>query len=337
MRRTTGRRPVRSWSGGFFFPDDADRALIEPKRRAHNRLGFAVQMTTVRFLGVFLDDPTDAEPHVLRPPGRGDLAEHDQRPGGGAGRDVVAGTPRDSLYVLDVLYDRDGGKRPEMIVTDTASYSDIVFGLFTLAGFAYAPQLADLPDQKMWRVDRTTDYRAFRYAARGRVDLARIERPWEDILRIIGSVHTGAVRAYDVIRMLYRDGRPTCPRTATARWSPSTSRPARAPRNSSASAGTGAALVTRRSASSARAPAPCNGPPPPATRSSGCASTSSRSVRRPSTGRRNRCGGPLRRPIRPLSYDAARMVFTRANETLGANWTLHDLRHIVSAWFPCGD
>lgn len=35
----------------------------------------------------------------------------------------------------------------------------------------------------------------------------------------------------------------------------------------------------------------------------------------------------LRRPIRPLSYDAARMVFTRANEILGANWTLHDLRH----------
>lgn len=45
----------------------------------------------------------------------------------GLGGKVVAGTPRDSLYVLDVLYDRDGGKRPEMIVTDSASYSDIVF------------------------------------------------------------------------------------------------------------------------------------------------------------------------------------------------------------------
>ncbi|MFI6182986.1 Tn3 family transposase [Nonomuraea sp. NPDC051191] len=65
----------------------------------------------------------------------------------GLGGMVVAGTPRDSLYVLDVLYDRDGGKRPEMIVTDTASYSDIVYGLLTLAGFSYAPQLADLPDQ----------------------------------------------------------------------------------------------------------------------------------------------------------------------------------------------
>ncbi|KMS80598.1 hypothetical protein ACH49_07555 [Streptomyces leeuwenhoekii] len=76
-------------------------------------------------------------------------------------------------------------------------------------GFAYAPQLADLPEQKMWRIDRTADYGAFQDAARGRVDLARIERHWEDILRIIGSIHTGAVRAYDVIRMLSRDGRPT--------------------------------------------------------------------------------------------------------------------------------
>lgn len=50
---------------------------------------------------------------------------------------------------------------------------------------------------------------AFQDAARGRVDLARSERHWEDILRIIGSIHTGAVRAYDVLRMLSRDGRPT--------------------------------------------------------------------------------------------------------------------------------
>jgi site-specific recombinase XerD len=35
----------------------------------------------------------------------------------------------------------------------------------------------------------------------------------------------------------------------------------------------------------------------------------------------------LRRPLRPLTYDAARMVFNKANAVLGANWTLHDLRH----------
>lgn len=122
---------------------------------------------------------------------------------------VVAGTPRDSLHVLDVLYDRDGGAKPQMIVTDTASYSDIVFGLLTLAGYTYAPQLADLPDQKLWCIDTRADYGPFTTAARGRIDLDRIRRHWDDILRVIASIHTGAVRAHDVIRMLSRDGHPT--------------------------------------------------------------------------------------------------------------------------------
>jgi hypothetical protein len=32
-----------------------------------------------------------------------------------------------------------------------------------------------------------------------------------------------------------------------------------------------------------------------------------------------------------LRYDAARVMFTRANAALGSNWSLHDLRHISSA------
>ena len=35
----------------------------------------------------------------------------------------------------------------------------------------------------------------------------------------------------------------------------------------------------------------------------------------------------LRRPFRALRYHAARAMFVRANASLGANWTLHDLRH----------
>jgi integrase len=35
----------------------------------------------------------------------------------------------------------------------------------------------------------------------------------------------------------------------------------------------------------------------------------------------------LRRPWRPLTYDAMRAVLRRANQQLGTNWTLHDLRH----------
>lgn len=35
----------------------------------------------------------------------------------------------------------------------------------------------------------------------------------------------------------------------------------------------------------------------------------------------------LREPYRPLTYDALRAVMGRVNTLLGANWTLHDLRH----------
>jgi integrase len=38
----------------------------------------------------------------------------------------------------------------------------------------------------------------------------------------------------------------------------------------------------------------------------------------------------LRRPFRQLSYHAAYRMFTRASDTLGANWSLHDLRHLAA-------
>ena len=38
----------------------------------------------------------------------------------------------------------------------------------------------------------------------------------------------------------------------------------------------------------------------------------------------------LRRPFRPLTYHAAYRMFCRANTALGANWTLHDLRHTAA-------
>jgi integrase len=38
----------------------------------------------------------------------------------------------------------------------------------------------------------------------------------------------------------------------------------------------------------------------------------------------------LRRPFRQLAYHAARAMFTRAGALLGANWSLHDLRHTAA-------
>ena len=48
------------------------------------------------------------------------------------------------------------------------------------------------------------------------------------------------------------------------------------------------------------------------------------------TGRDDPLWWTLRRPSRPLTYHAARAMFTRAGAALGANWTLHDLRHTAA-------
>ena len=49
----------------FFLLDDKARGLIEPKRLPHTRLGYAVQLTTLLFLGTFLPDPTDVPTEVV--------------------------------------------------------------------------------------------------------------------------------------------------------------------------------------------------------------------------------------------------------------------------------
>ena len=129
--------------------------------------------------------------------------------GMGRGAKIVSGTVRDSLHMVDVIFGLDGGELPEIVVSDTGSYSDVVFGLLELLGISYRPALADLPDQKGWRIKGDADYGPLNTFARGKVDLAKVRRNWEDILRVVASIYTGTVRAFDVVTMLQRDGHPT--------------------------------------------------------------------------------------------------------------------------------
>lgn len=78
-----------------------------------------------------------------------------------------------------------------------------------LLGFDYRSALGDLPDAKLWRLDPGADYGPLNTAARGKIDLEGVQRHWPDLVRLAASIHTGAVSAHDVIRMLASGGKPT--------------------------------------------------------------------------------------------------------------------------------
>ncbi|MHA0044111.1 Tn3 family transposase [Deinococcus sp. PEB2-63] len=119
---------------------------------------------------------------------------------------VVPGTLRDSLFILAGLLEQQTRLDPREIMADTHGYSDVVFGLFALLGYQFSPRLADLPDQRFWRLEKNADYGALNDLGRHVVNERRIAEHWEDLLRLAGSLKLGKVKATAVMRTLQRGG-----------------------------------------------------------------------------------------------------------------------------------
>lgn len=55
-------------------------------------------------------------------------------------------------YVLDGILDNHNDLRIEEHTTDTAGYTDLVFGLFELLGLRFSPRVRDIADHRLWRI-----------------------------------------------------------------------------------------------------------------------------------------------------------------------------------------
>jgi len=66
---------------------------------------------------------------------------------------VIPGTLKEGPYLLAGLLEQQTNLQPREIMTDNASYSDQLFGLFWLLGYQFSPRLADAGESRLWRLD----------------------------------------------------------------------------------------------------------------------------------------------------------------------------------------
>ena len=127
----------------------------------------------------------------------------------GIGGTVVPGTLRDSLVILALLLDQETELDPSNVMTDTAAYSDSMFGLFWLLGYRFCPRLADIGGARLWRVDKAAQYGPLDEIAEGTVNIKLVADNWEDLIRLAGSLRLGHLKAAGVMRILQTRDRPT--------------------------------------------------------------------------------------------------------------------------------
>jgi len=107
----------------------------------------------------------------------------------------VPTTTRDATYVLDAILGNETELPIAEHTTDTAGYTDLVFALFDLLGLQFSPRLRDLADQRLFRVDRGTQYEHLEPLLRGTIRKDLIVKHWDDLLRVAGSMKRGYVTA----------------------------------------------------------------------------------------------------------------------------------------------
>lgn len=108
---------------------------------------------------------------------------------------VINTNARDAVHVIDGLLHHETDLSIEEHYTDTAGYTDQVFGLTHLLGFRFAPRLRDLADSKLYTIGKPTDFPKIQKLLRGQINTKIIRENYDDVLRLAHSIREGTVSA----------------------------------------------------------------------------------------------------------------------------------------------
>ena len=108
---------------------------------------------------------------------------------------IINTNARDAVHVIDGLLHHESELNIEEHYTDTAGYTDQVFGLSHILGLRFAPRLRDLSDTKLYILEKSNDYSNIESILTGKINMKIIQDNYDDVLRLSHSIREGKVSA----------------------------------------------------------------------------------------------------------------------------------------------
>lgn len=123
------------------------------------------------------------------------------------GTRIIPTTVREATFVLDAIFDNETTLEIEEHTTDTAGYTDLVFGLFDLTGLRFSPRIRGLADQRLWRLADTETKGPAAQLLRNPIRTERITSRWDDMLRVAATIRHGYLPASHLVSKLQGSAR----------------------------------------------------------------------------------------------------------------------------------
>lgn len=106
---------------------------------------------------------------------------------------VINTNIRDAVHVIDGVLHHESELEIEKHFTDTAGYTEQIFGLSHLLGFMFAPRIRDIADSILYLIPGTHVAQCLTDVAFRSINTKIIEENYDDVLRIAYSIKTGYV------------------------------------------------------------------------------------------------------------------------------------------------
>jgi TnpA family transposase len=106
---------------------------------------------------------------------------------------VINTNIRDAVHVIDGLLHHESDLVIEEHYTDTAGYTDQIFGLTHILGFKFAPRLRDVGDSKLYNLNNDNHYLKIDSIFNGKININLIKENYDSVLRLAHSIREGKV------------------------------------------------------------------------------------------------------------------------------------------------